>query len=162
LRRHARLRRFAGEVDLDERRDRELSRGGLRGERVAELADLAHERRLPALEMADEVPPEGVAVDVVLRPQALGAVLAHHPDPRGAERSLGARPEVEAALVDDIVTEALTEWRRDLLPHVVAARTDARPNCGGELAIPEGARSRLDDACEQAAPADMEDGDCRL
>src|SRR5690348_3005942 len=38
LGRHARLRRLAREVDLDERRDRELAGGGLRGEGVAELA----------------------------------------------------------------------------------------------------------------------------
>jgi hypothetical protein len=47
---------------------------------VAELAELAHERRLSALEVADEVPAEGVAVGAVLRLQVLGAVLADHRD----------------------------------------------------------------------------------
>jgi hypothetical protein len=67
LGRHARLRVLAREVDFGERRNRELACCGLRGERVAELAELAHQRRLPALQMADEVPAERVAVDAVLR-----------------------------------------------------------------------------------------------
>jgi hypothetical protein len=43
---------------------------------VAQLAELAHERRLAALEVADEVPAKGVAVALVLGAEVLGAVLA--------------------------------------------------------------------------------------
>src|SRR5215218_1089327 len=50
------LRLLAGEVHLDERRKLELLRGRLRVERVHELADRADRLRLPALEVADEVP----------------------------------------------------------------------------------------------------------
>ena len=53
---------------------------------MAELAELAHERRLAALEVADEVPAEGVAVAVVFCAQILGAVLADHLDARLGER----------------------------------------------------------------------------
>jgi hypothetical protein len=49
---------------------------------MAELAELAHERRLPALEVPDEVPPEGVGVPRVLYLQVLGAVFAHDLDAR--------------------------------------------------------------------------------
>ena len=45
-----------------------------------ELADPVDDLRLAALEVADEVPAEGVAVARVLRLQVLGAVLADHVD----------------------------------------------------------------------------------
>jgi hypothetical protein len=56
---------------------------------VAELAELAHDRCLAALEVADEVPAEGVAVGVVLHLQVLRAVLPHHLD-----AGLGQRRQV--------------------------------------------------------------------
>src|SRR6266540_5650176 len=46
LRRDARLRRLAGEIDLDERRNRQPLRRRLGGERVTELADVVDARRL--------------------------------------------------------------------------------------------------------------------
>src|SRR6266508_1173554 len=74
--RHSGLRRLAGEVDLDERRDLEPAGGGLAVKRVDELADLVHDLRLAALEVADEVPAEPVAVGRVLRLEVLRTVLA--------------------------------------------------------------------------------------
>jgi hypothetical protein len=53
---------------------------------VAELAELADGGRLAALQVADEVPAEGVPVDVVLRAEVLRAVLAHHLDAGLGER----------------------------------------------------------------------------
>src|SRR5436305_6410893 len=58
LRRDPRLRALAREVDLDECRHLESTRGLLRAERVAELADPVHDLRLAALEVTDEVPAE--------------------------------------------------------------------------------------------------------
>jgi hypothetical protein len=54
---------------------------------VAELAELADGRRLPALEVADEVPAKAVAVGGVLALQVLRPVLAHHLDARLGEGS---------------------------------------------------------------------------
>ena len=51
-----------------------------------ELADPVHDLRLAALEVADEVPAEGVAVGGVLGLQVLGAVLADDLDPGLGER----------------------------------------------------------------------------
>ena len=53
---------------------------------MAELAEFAHERRLPALEMTDEVPSERVAVAVVLCQKILCAVLTDDLDARLRER----------------------------------------------------------------------------
>ena len=47
---------------------------------MEELADRVHGLHLAALEMPDEVPAEGVAVDRVLRLEILRAVLAHDLD----------------------------------------------------------------------------------
>jgi hypothetical protein len=97
-------------------------------------------------------------------------------DTGGAERTLGARPEVEAAPAYDVGAEPLAEGSRNLLPHLVAARADARPDRSGERSGPHGrpaGRRRLcrrriqpqrvrpgrDDAGEQAPPAGVEDGD---
>src|SRR5260221_132875 len=74
-RRDAGLRRLSGEIHLNERRDRELRRGRLGVERVTELARRVDDPRLAALEMADEVPAERVAVAGVLRLEILGTVL---------------------------------------------------------------------------------------
>src|SRR5262249_8820481 len=82
----ARLRFLARQLDLDECRNRQAPRGGLARQRMAELAELVDGLRLPALEMADEVPAERVAVTLVLRLEVLGAVLADDLDPRLCER----------------------------------------------------------------------------
>src|SRR5438128_1982999 len=58
LGREAGFRRLAGQVHLDERGNRELAGRALRAERVAELAELRHGRRLAALQVTDEVPPK--------------------------------------------------------------------------------------------------------
>ena len=86
VRLHPRLRRLAREIDLDERRHRQPPRGRLGVERVDELADPVHHLRLAALEVADEVPAERVAVDGVLGLQVLRSVLPDHLDPRLGER----------------------------------------------------------------------------
>ena len=78
------------EVHLDERRDRELRRGRLRVERVAELADRVDDLRLAALQVADEVPAERIAVARVLRLEILRAVLADDVD-AGVDEHLPAR-----------------------------------------------------------------------
>ena len=70
-----------------------LLRGGLGRERVAELAELAHDRRLAALQVADEVPAEGVAVARVLRLEILRAVLADDLDAGLGERRPCPRAE---------------------------------------------------------------------
>ena len=53
---------------------------------MAELAERVHDLRLPALQMADEVPAERVAVARVLRLEILRAVLADDLDARLGER----------------------------------------------------------------------------
>ena len=82
LRRDARLRRLAREVDLDERGNRELRRRRFRVERVAQLAQRIDGLRLPALQVADEVPAERSAVARVLRLEVLRAVLSDDLDAR--------------------------------------------------------------------------------
>src|ERR1700745_1045800 len=74
--RDAGLRLLAGEVDLDERRDRQPARGRLAGQRMAELTELVDNRRLAALQVTDEVPAEELPVERVLRLEVLCAVLA--------------------------------------------------------------------------------------
>ena len=54
-------------------------------ERVHELADAVHDLRLVRLQVPDEVPPEGVAVDGVLALEILRAVLPHDLDARLGE-----------------------------------------------------------------------------
>jgi hypothetical protein len=56
---------------------------------VNELADRAHGLRLPALEVADEVPAEFVAVPGMLGLEILGPVLADDVDP-----GLGQDPQL--------------------------------------------------------------------
>src|SRR5215210_5541556 len=84
--RHAGLRLLAREVDLDESGDLEPPGGRVRVQRMHELADLADRLRLPALEMADEVPAEGVPVLGVLRLEVLRAVLTDYVDAGLAQR----------------------------------------------------------------------------
>src|SRR5207245_1865468 len=72
----AALRRLAGEVDLDERRDLELRGGRLGCKRMTELARRIDDLRLPALQVTDEVPPEHVRVATVFRFEILRPVLA--------------------------------------------------------------------------------------
>src|SRR5690349_13692485 len=83
-------------------------------------------------------------------------------DARGPESPLGARPEIEAPVTDDVVAEALAERRRHLLPHLVAAGPDPGADRGGEAPSAEGLDPRGDDALEQPAPAGMEHCDRRL
>src|SRR6187399_1064359 len=78
----------------------------------------------------------------------------------GVERPLGGGPEVEAAVLDDVVPETLAERRSHLLPHLVAARADAGTDDGRERAA-EGAGARLDDSCQQPTPADVQGGESR-
>src|SRR5207245_3312466 len=77
VRRDSGLRLLAREVDLHERGNLELPRRRLRGQRMAELADPVDDFRLAALQVADEVPAERVAVRGVLCLEILGAVLTH-------------------------------------------------------------------------------------
>src|SRR3954451_3552610 len=77
-----RLRALAREIDLEERRNRQLRGRGLRRKRVAQLAELADGLRLPALEMPDEVPAERIAPACMLRLDILRAVLADDLDAR--------------------------------------------------------------------------------
>jgi hypothetical protein len=84
---------------------------------MAELAELAHERRLAALEVADEVPAEDVAVGVVLRAQVLGAVLPHHLDARLGQ--FGQVPER-----DVLRRRHDRHLRADLLPDALVAFPD--------------------------------------
>src|SRR6202012_3730457 len=109
--------RLAREVDLDQRGDRQLPRRRLRGERVAKLAQFAHERRLAALEVADEVPVERVAVDTVLRLEILCAVLADR---------LGAGLREPGQGVDRDVLRRCDDGdrRADLLANALVALTD--------------------------------------
>src|SRR5581483_7861746 len=81
------LRLLAAQVDLDERGDRKLRGRRLGVERVAELADRVDDLRLATLQMADEVPAEGVAVARVLRLEILRAVLTDDLDSRFRERA---------------------------------------------------------------------------
>ena len=86
VRRDARLRRLARQVHLDERGNGQPLRRRFGPEGVAELTQLAHRLRLAALQVADEVPAEAVAVARVLRLEILRAVLAHDLHARGGER----------------------------------------------------------------------------
>src|SRR6266542_897217 len=79
--RDAGLRLLAGEVDLDQGRNLQPRGSRLARKRVAELAELVHGLRLPALEVADEVPAEDVAVAGMLGLEVLRAVLADDLDP---------------------------------------------------------------------------------
>ena len=63
---HPALRRLAGEVHLEQPRDRQPAGGRVGVDGVDELADLVHDACLVRLERADEVPPERVAVELVL------------------------------------------------------------------------------------------------
>src|SRR5262249_10695236 len=80
-------------------------------------------------------------------------------DSGGAECALGAGPEVGAAFRRDIVTEALAEGRRDLLPHLVATGSDSRSDCGRQGSAPERLGACGDDSGEQPSPAGVEDGE---
>src|SRR5581483_9835657 len=78
-----------------------------------------------------------------------------------AERALDRRPEVEPRVADDVGTERLLRRRGDLFPDLVAARADRRADDGGGPAGAERTHALADHAGEQAAPADVEHGDCR-
>ena len=81
---------------------------------MAELADRVHRLRLPRLQVADEVPPERVAVDLVLGGEILRAVLPHHLDARLRKRcELGDRHVLRRD--DD------GDARTDLGPHALVS-----------------------------------------
>src|SRR5918911_4315850 len=79
---------------------------------------------------------------------------------RFAKRALGARPEVELAPRDDVGAEAGAERVGDVFSDLVAAGPDRRADDRCRPAA-ERRHPRLDDAGEQAAPADVENGDRR-
>src|SRR5205807_5398 len=58
---HARLRRLAREVHLEQGRDGETACRGVGRERVDELADAVDDLHLVRLQVSDEVPPERIA-----------------------------------------------------------------------------------------------------
>src|SRR5579864_2353035 len=68
-----------------------------------------------------------------------------------AQRTTDARPQVEPAVVHDIVAEGLAERCRHLPPHLVAARPDRGPERSGEAARPQRPNALGDDAGEQSA-----------
>src|SRR5437016_10282873 len=128
----------------------------------------SYRSRISAGDVGDHPLPAGVATVAPVREERLGlaggaaveAVDAF--DPRGAQRALGARPEVEAAVAEDVVAEALAEGPRHLLPHLVAARADPRADRGRQPPAGERLGTRGDDAGEEPFPPGVEDGDGRL
>src|SRR5262245_33577141 len=79
-----------------------------------------------------------------------------------AQRPLGRGPQVELAARDDVAAERLPERPGDLLPHLVAARADARADARGERAAAEGLGGGRRDPGEQPAPPRVDDGDRRV
>src|SRR5439155_14676624 len=75
------------------------------------------------------------------------------------QRTLGGGPQVEPAVACDVLPEGLTERHCNLLPHLVAARPDARTDRRGELAGADRPHARSDDPGEQATPAGVQDLD---
>src|SRR3954451_15468236 len=64
-----------------------------------------------------------------------------------AQGALGRRPEVELAVLDDVVAERLPERGRHLVADLVATGADARADRGREAPRPQRPRARPDDAC---------------
>src|SRR3954471_3135615 len=81
-------------------------------------------------------------------------------DPGRREAALDRLREVEIAPLHDVVAEARPERLGDLLPHLVAARADPRPDHGGRRAG-EGGDPVFEDAVNEPAPADVEDDEAR-
>src|SRR5580765_2171862 len=69
---------------------------------------------------------------------------------------LGCGPQVELAAGDDPISEARPVGARDLIPHLVAARADRRPDDGGKTG-PEDLCRGFHDPVEQAPPAGVDD-----
>ena len=113
------LRLLAGEVDLDERRDRRAARAAdsLESEWQSSQSSFTTVR-LAALQVADEVPAEGVAVASVLGLEVLRAVLADDLDP-----GLGQRAQV-------------LERRRTSSPRRSSRRGRARLGCARSSRAP--------------------------
>ena len=102
----------------------------LRVERVDELADAVHDLRLAALQMADEVPAERVAVGCVLGLEVLRAVLADDLDSRLGQGGHVVDGDVLRGRDDrhvgaDLVADA-REARGDLLSGQVQGRPVSR------------------------------------
>src|SRR5262249_52025988 len=70
-----------------------------------------------------------------------------------SQRALGGCPEIELPVAHDVLAERLLERARDLVPHLVATRTDARADRRGEPVRPDRADTGGDDPREEAAPA---------
>jgi hypothetical protein len=75
---------------------------------------------------------------------------------------LDGAPEVEVPAAQDPVAEALAERLRDLVAHLIAARTDPRPDHRSEGPGAERGGGALHDPAEEPSPADVEGGDRRL
>ena len=106
------LRRLAGEVDLQQRGHGEPPRRRVRVERVDELADAVHDLDLVRLQVADEVPAEGVPVDRVLRREILRPVLPDHLDARPRRHAELSRETyfVAATIVTSGPASARIQW----------------------------------------------------
>src|SRR5262245_27094966 len=81
---------------------------------------------------------------------------SHVRDSCGAQGALGGGPEVEPPVPHHLVTVTLAERRGDLLPDLVAARTDPGADRRRERASSERCDSASDDPAQQAAPADVQ------
>src|SRR5690349_18813995 len=78
---------------------------------------------------------------------------------RVAQRQLGRAPEVELPLANDGAAETCAERLGDVRADLVAARADRRAHGRREPAAAERSCRRVDDPREQAAPADVQDGE---
>src|SRR5438094_5065015 len=76
-------------------------------------------------------------------------------------RLLGRAPEVEFSVGDDARPEAFAKRTGDVLPHLVAAGADCRPDDRG-LATADRPGGRFDNAVQQPAPARMQHRERRL
>src|SRR6188508_1448114 len=77
-----------------------------------------------------------------------------------AEATLDRLCEVKVPAVHDVVAEARAERLRDLVPHLVAARADPRPDRRGG-GSGDGSHAVLEDALDHPAPADVQDDEPR-
>ena len=132
------LRFLAREIDLDQRRDLQTlgGRGGV--ERVDELADAVHELGLAALEVADEVPAERVAVGGVLRLEVLRAVLADDLDPRLGQRGHVLHRHVLGGCDDRHVRADFLAYPRQARGDLFSGQRQGRPvsRAAGPCAAP--------------------------
>ena len=148
VRRNSRLRVLSGQVHLEERWNGEASRCRIGAQRVDELAQLVHDLGLVRLQVPDEMPAEGPAVEVVLALEVLRAVLPHHLDAgfrerrhllcghvlgrdddchvRGRPRRERARSAPQSRLARAIVTPACSRRRAHVPPRAQLRARRAR------------------------------------